>query len=143
MVWPVGSVFLSVVSTNPGTLLGFGTWVQIAGGRVLLGQTTNDADFDTAEEIGGDKTVTLTEQQIPAHSHSVTDPGHVHAQQRFPTATGGSTGFTVDTSMSGTPANANNTASATTGISIGNTGGGEAHSNMPPYFVVYVFKRTA
>jgi hypothetical protein len=140
--WPVGSVFLSVVDTNPAMLLGGGTWTQIARDRFLVGQGT-DADFDTAEETGGSKTVTLTTNEIPAHNHGVTDPGHVHAMQRFPTATGGSTGFTVDTSMSGTPANANNTASATTGITTQDAGGGAAHSNVPPYFTVYVWKRTA
>lgn len=143
LAWPVGSVFLSVVATNPATLLGVGTWSQIAGGRMLVGQAGGDADFDTAEETGGAKTVALSLNEIPAHSHGVTDPGHVHAQQRFPTATGGSTGFTVDTSMSGTPAAANNTASATTGITTQDAGGGAAHSNLPPYLVVYIWKRTA
>lgn len=141
--WPIGSVFLAVVSTSPATLLGGGTWQQIAGGRVLVGQTGGDADFDTAEETGGAKTVTLQTSELPSHNHGVTDPGHVHAQQRFPTATGGSTGFTVDTSMSGTQAAANNTASATTGITTQNAGGGAAHENMPPYLVVYMWKRTA
>lgn len=110
---------------------------------MLVGQTTDDADFDTAEETGGEKTHVLTEAEIPAHDHAVTDPGHVHAMQRFPTATGGSVGFTVDTSMSGTPAAANNTASAQTGITTQDAGGGGAHNNMPPYLVVYVWKRTA
>lgn len=141
--WPVGSVFLSVVNTSPATLLGGGTWQQIAGGRMLVGQTAGDPDFDTAEETGGAKTVTLTANEIPAHTHALTDPGHSHVMQRFPTATGGSTGFTVDTSMSGTPAAANNTASATTGITLADTGGGAAHQNMPPWFVVYIWKRTA
>jgi hypothetical protein len=125
-VWPVGSVFIAVVSTNPATLLGAGTWQQIAGGRMLVGQTGGDADFDTAEETGGAKTHTLTAAEMPAH---------VHNQTRLPTTTGGVTGFTVDTSMSGTP--------ATSGVDTGSVGGGGAHNNMPPYLVVYIWKRTA
>lgn len=141
--WPVGSIYLSVVATSPATLLGGGTWARIAQGRMLVGQDPNDTDFDVAEETGGEKEHTLTTPEIPAHTHTVTDPGHAHAMQRFPTATGGSTGFTVDTSMSGTQAAANNTAPAQTGISLANAGGDGAHNNMPPYLVAYIWKRTA
>lgn len=55
--WPVGSVFISVSSTNPGTSLGFGTWVAFGAGRVLVGLDAGDPDFDTSEETGGAKTV--------------------------------------------------------------------------------------
>jgi microcystin-dependent protein len=146
--FPIGAVFLAVVSTDPGTLFGYGTWTAFGAGRMLVGRDGNDADFDTAEETGGAKTVTLTAAQsgTTAHGHAVTDPGHTHVQQRFPTATGGSTGFTVDTSMSGTPAAANATASGTTGLTVNNAsaaGAAEAHNNLPPYIVVYMWKRTA
>jgi hypothetical protein len=142
--FPVGSVFISVVATDPATLLGYGTWSAFGAGRMLVGLDSNDTDFDTVEETGGAKTVTLTESEIPSHTHSVTDPGHTHLTQRYPTATGGSSGFTIDTSMSGTPAdNTLATKSATTGISVGNTGSGAAHNNLPPYIVCYLWKRTA
>jgi microcystin-dependent protein len=111
---------------------------------MLVGYDSGDTDFDTLEETGGAKTVTLTEAQMPAHTHSVTDPGHTHLTQRYPTATGGSSGFTIDTSMSGTLAdNTLPTKSGTTGISVGSTGSGEAHNNLPPYFTCRMWKRTA
>lgn len=75
-VYPVGSIYLSVVSTNPGTLLGVGTWAALAAGRMLVGINAGDADFDTVEETGGAKTSTA----ILAHSHTVTDAGHNHTQ---------------------------------------------------------------
>ena len=70
-IWPVGSVFTAVVATSPATLLGFGTWSQIAGGKVLIGQTDADADFNVAEETGGAKTATLTTTELPAHDGSL------------------------------------------------------------------------
>src|SRR3989304_4145898 len=70
LVWPVGSIFTAVVSTNPGTLLGFGTWSAFGAGRVLVGLDSGDADFDTVEETGGAKTVTLTSAEMPSHTHT-------------------------------------------------------------------------
>lgn len=74
--WPVGSIFLSAVSTNPATLLGFGTWSAIGAGRVLIGIDAGDADFDTLGETGGAKTT--------SHTHGAgtlatdTHGGHTH-----------------------------------------------------------------
>jgi hypothetical protein len=65
--------------------------------------------------------------EVMNHTHPVSDPGHTHNQTRLPTATGGTTGFTVDTSMSGTPATSGvNTGSATTGITTSDPSGGVA-----------------
>lgn len=70
---------------------------------------------------------THTYSQIVNHTHPVTDPGHTHLTQRYPTATGGNSGFTIDTSMSGTLAdNTLPTKTATTGITTQNPAGGVA-----------------
>jgi len=124
--FPVGSVFIAVVSTNPGTLLGYGTWAAFGAGRMLVGLDSGQTEFDTVEETGGTKTHTLLESEIPAHKHFT---------NRFPTTTGGSAGHTPDTSMSGTQVVTNEETSL--------TGSGAAHNNLPPYIVVYMWKRTA
>ena len=167
--WPVGSVFTSVVSTNPATLLGFGTWAAFGAGRILIGRDAGDADFDTAEETGGAKTSTA----ILAHTHSITDPGHTHTQNAhthvqdahshtlpvgatddtaapFDRADAGSnTGGANATTATGTATATNQSAtavnqSASTGITATNSAGsGASFSLMNPYIVVYFWKRTA
>lgn len=76
--WPVGSVFIAAVSTNPATLLGFGTWVAFGAGRMLVGLDAADPDFDTVEEVGGAKTHTLTTAEMPSHTH--VQDAHTHVQ---------------------------------------------------------------
>lgn len=81
--FPVGALFIAVVSTNPATLLGYGTWTAFGAGRVLVGVDSGDADFDTVEETGGAKTVAAAGSVAAptisgstaaeaAHTHSVT-----------------------------------------------------------------------
>lgn len=69
--WPVGSIYISASPTNPSGLLGGGTWVAFGVGRTLFGFNGADADFNTAEEFGGNKTHTLTQGMLPAHTHSI------------------------------------------------------------------------
>ena len=71
LVYPVGSIYISTVSTNPGTLLGQGTWIAFATGKTLVGIDSADTDFDTVEETGGSKTHTLTVDEIPSHTHTL------------------------------------------------------------------------
>lgn len=135
-IYPIGSIYINATnSDNPSTLLGFGTWVAFGAGRVPLGIDSGDADFDTAEETGGAKTHTLTEDELPEHTHDsnvrIEDPSNV----------------LVDTSLQISVANGqildeenNNGTSSTTTAS---TGGGNAHNNLPPYIVVHMWKRTA
>jgi hypothetical protein len=79
-VYPIGSIYTSVVSTNPNTLFGFGTWAAFAAGRVLVGLDSGDTDFDIVEETGGSKTntptgtnsaPTFTGSALATHSHGV------------------------------------------------------------------------
>lgn len=121
-VYPVGSVYINAsVSTNPATLLGFGTWVAFGAGRVMVGLDSTDTDFDSAEETGGTKTHTLTTSEIPSHTHSLSTSDNP----------GGTGAIEV---AGGAPTSTQTTQS---------TGGGQAHNNLQPYIVVYMWKRTA
>ena len=78
-VYPVGSIYTnSGVTTNPATLLGFGTWTAFGAGRVMVGLNGSDALFDALEEAGGSKDAITV---IHTHTATVTDPGHAHVEQ--------------------------------------------------------------
>lgn len=136
--YPVGSIYINATSsTNPATLLGFGTWVAFGAGRVPVGLDAGNAAFDTAEETGGSADAITVSH---THTATVTDPGHVHTIATFDNLQGGSNGPNVRGSGS---ANAT-TNSAVTGISVSNstTGSSGTNANLQPYIVVRMWKRT-
>tara|TARA_E500000318_G_scaffold111264_2_gene129146 strand:+ start:1378 stop:1926 length:549 start_codon:yes stop_codon:yes gene_type:complete len=120
--YPVGSIYMNASDgTNPNTLLGFGTWAAFGAGRVPVGFDSSDTDFDTAEETGGAKTHTLSIDEMPAHNHDFSAPIIFEDN-----SDGGNNGYG--------------------GLSTGQTstvGGDQAHNNLQPYIVVYMWKRTA
>lgn len=135
LIYPIGSIYMSVSSTNPSTLFG-GTWEEWGSGRVPVGVKTTDTSFDTVEEIGGVKEVTLTAAQsgLPAHNHTAT----VYNQ-----ATGSYTGTT--------PRLIYRDNTTTSWISSGLTwmdsataaNASQAHTNLQPYITCYMWKRVA
>jgi microcystin-dependent protein len=166
--FPVGSVFIAVVSTSPSALLGYGTWAAFAAGRVLVGIDAGQTEFDVVEETGGAKTHTLTTAEMPAHghvqdshnhtqdAHTHTQNAHLHDEYRNSATTGGLDGWAAgDTSTNtatltgydtGSTTATNQNATATNQAATAtnqNTGGGGAHNNLQPYIVVYMWKRTA
>jgi hypothetical protein len=141
-LYPVGSIYTNAaVSTNPATLLGFGTWSAFGAGRVMVGLDAGNAAFDTAQETGGSADAIVVSHTHSASS-SVSDPGHNH--------TIGFQNNTIDQN-SGSAALAkqgtSNTSTASTGISvsttISSTGSSATNANLPPYIVVYMWRRTA
>lgn len=121
-VYPVGSIYMSVNSTNPKNLFG-GTWEQIQG-RFLFGMSS---DYP-AGSTGGEASHALTVAEMPKHSHVIYAPNSGGAD------TGAAIGFPEVSSEKTWWAEASKT---------GATGNNEAHNNMPPYIAVYIWKRTA
>ena len=129
--YPIGSVYINASnSTNPASLLGFGTWVAFGAGKVMVGLDAGDTSFDTVGETGGEKEVTLTAAQsgVPAHTHPL-----AVAMQLGANGTNTAHGTNYATNMGNTQTvNANTAANAAS-----------AHTNLQPYIVVYFWKRTA
>jgi hypothetical protein len=141
-LYPVGSIYTNAaVSTNPATLLGFGTWTAFGAGKVLVGLDSGDAAFDTLGETGGSKDAIVVSHSHTASS-SVSDPGHNH--------TIGFQNYTIDSNAGGAGLvrqGTSNTSTQTTGISVSTsvstTGSSATNANLPPYIVVYMWRRTA
>ena len=79
-IYPVGSIYINAgVATNPGTLLGFGTWTAFGTGRTIVGVDSSDTDFDAVRETGGSKTHTLTIAELPAINPDKRSPNPARA----------------------------------------------------------------
>lgn len=145
-VYPVGSIYINATSSsNPSSLLGFGTWTAFGAGLVMVGLDAGNVAFDTAEETGGSADAIVVSHTHTATSTStVTDPSHTHQTLGF--GGGSSNGIgSIDTD------NANNQTSnsAVTGITVAtattnaSTGSSGTNANLQPYITVRMWKRTA
>lgn len=169
-VYPVGSIYTSVVDTNPSILFGFGTWEAIEGGRVLLAS----GNGYKAGSTGGSPTHTLKIEELPSHNHggNVTQAG-AHGHTGESSASGAHShdayyylykkgnGYSSSPNLTGlintsgdytVPVTVNKAGEHTHDIQINNNGNhthgipnqGDniAHNIMQPYLVVYIWKRT-
>ena len=123
LVYPVGSIYTNMaVATNPNSLLGIGTWVRYAEGRVLVG-IADSGTFDALNENLGAETGshTLTLNEIPSHSHLVSRAANGNNAYNLAFTQGGETQATQA------------------------AGGGAAHTHpiLQPSVTVYMWKRTA
>lgn len=154
LVYPVGSIYMSMADTDPGSLFG-GVWERIRS-RFLLGAGAGEANNSNvygsyggeipfpAGELGGTPWCKLTVNDLPPHSHGF-KADYKFGGKTFtvPTNEGdGGTGITPESASWGdpptTPAHWAEGVWGTT-----DTGGGAAHTNMPPFLAVYMWKRVA
>lgn len=171
IMYPVGSIYMTADSTaNPATLFG-GTWAAWGSGRVPVGVNTSDSAFDTAEKTGGAKTVTLTSNNLPSHTHTYNAPPsntadfkletkhlpshtHSYSNKTLSTAsanvvTGGNVSVvsSISSGSSTTGGTGSNTAHkhsiSTSSVASGSAGGSTAVTILQPYITCYMWKRTA
>lgn len=131
-VYPIGSIYINGTSDiNPSTLFGFGTWVKISQGRVLIGVgSTSDARGEnlafTLGQEGGEFKHMLSINEMAPHQHVIPDREYVR-------------GINHDDSVDSDIGVQRNTATGLTS----SAGAGQAHNNMQPYLAVNIWKRTA
>ena len=130
-MYPVGSIYTNAaVSTNPATLLGFGTWAAYAEGKVPVGKASSGT-FDTLNATGGAETDahTLTTAEIPSHTHTIQGRNYNISLHDI--------AGTVLEPYTSHGSNSDPSTDATGG------GGSHTHDILQPYIVVYMWKRTA
>ena len=126
MIYPVGSIYMSVNNINPSTLFG-GTWEQLKD-RFLLGAGSTYSNGAT----GGSATHKLTVNEMPSHKHTGIEYDNGNSVSL---SESGNTGYNISWNTAGN--------STRSDLQTNSTGGSKAHNNMPPYLVVYMWKRTA
>lgn len=138
MVYPVGSIYMSINEVNPTTLFG-GTWEKIED-RFLLGASSTNP----VNATGGSFTQTLKQENIPEYMLGVI-PAIVPGQHTNWDNAGvrGTTVAQATTEKPGMTGGSPITSGNQYGWSIGSNGGGQAFSIMPPYMAVNIWKRTA
>ncbi len=126
-LYPIGSIYMSATLSTPAQVsaaLG-GGWVSWGSGRVPVGVDTTQTEFNTVGKIGGEKTHTLTINEMPSHNHTT--------NIKYWGATAGDTGHFHDI----------NGNYGTQAYTSSNTGGGQAHNNLQPYITCYMYQRVS
>ena len=139
LFYPVGSIYTNATdATNPGTLLGFGTWTAFGAGRVAVGFDAGNVLFDTAEETGGSADAITVSH---THTATSTDSGHLHTQTAYLSSGIGNAGGGGARVNSTTANTGTGFASITT--TVDSAGSSGTNANYQPYITVYMWKRTA
>jgi hypothetical protein len=138
-LYPIGSIYSSTVATNPGdaSMLGFGTWIQFAAGRVLVGAG------GTFSGTGGS-----ADAVVVSHSHGgVTQSqsaNHVHTYNKLESVGSGGNIVISDAGTSWNFGNGNTEANNVGHVhQIDTDGVSGTNANMQPYVVVYMWNRTS
>lgn len=145
-LYPIGSIYLSVNSTNPSTFIG-GTWERIKD-RFLLAA----GDTYSAGATGGEASHKLSANEMPSHNHSASTNStgsHSHSFSPSGYAVVGSAGGQIaggDSAwgvLAGATVSISSAGAHSHSVTVNSTGGSAAHNNMPPYLAVYMWVRTA
>lgn len=146
MVYPVGSIYMSVNNVSPQSFLG-GTWVAWGAGRVPVSVANGDSDFGTVEKTGGEKLHKLTESEMPRHIHAASSK--TGSGRRSAPVSNDGVMFVRDGAIEATQYFQVDTQSPPYGnflslnVTVSASGNDEPHNNLQPYITCYMWKRTA
>lgn len=128
MMYPVGSIYMTVALSTEASVNAAlpGTWEAWGAGRVPVSVDSEDEDFSTVETTGGEKTHTLTVDEMPSHKH--------FNMYSFSDGSGADWSYRVTHLRTGTYTN---------GVGDGSAGGGQSHNNLQPYITCYMYKRVS
>ena len=140
--YPVGTIY-ETTSSDLDTVAKMnahfgGTWEFYGAGKVLVAKSA-DTEFDTIGETGGAKTHTLSEAEMPTHSHELYGTKTFGEYSSTPLSTN-TTLVTNEGAIAKIYWNDSSTGQVKT-WKTGNSGGGTAHNNLQPYIVVYRYRR--
>ncbi len=140
LIYPVGSIYMSVNATNPQILFG-GTWTSIAQGRTLFGVDTSQTEFQTVKKTGGAKNVALTTENLPHLSGTISNHGAENGSTLW-SPTGVFQSSSVIQNKYRVVDKVVNGASSIQSITF-NVGNNQPHNNLPPYFTCYIWQRVS
>lgn len=124
--YPVGSLYTNAsVDTDPAVLLGGGVWERYGKGKTIVSLNEAEAEFNTLNETGGEKTHQLSSAEMPSHSHLAQYPN----DDGVAFTDGGHSVLVLSGVAREEPTSP--------------TGGDQPHNNLQPYIVAYVWRRTA
>ena len=153
-IYPVGSIYATTNTINPGTMLG-GIWEEYGTGRALIGVDSSDSDFASPWLFGGEKEHTLVANEIPAHTHgskSLTGIAGNFAIQDASYGPGGSHSGII-TNYDGGSSFYSSAKTAKSGVKDGfgvdfshtheSVGEDKPHNNVQPYITTYMWRKIA
>lgn len=139
-IYPVGAIFQTTSDVNPNDYFGVGVWEKIEN-AFLYGSGTK-----IVKSMGGEETHTLTLSEMPSHSHSgsANSAGsHTHTMKFTNADSGWGDCRYGGADKKNVSKNTESAGNHSHSLSINNTGGGAAHNNMPPYYVVHIWHRVS
>lgn len=142
LIYPIGAIIIKDTDTDYSNYLGF-SWQKVFAGKTLVGLDTSDSDFNSIGKTGGEKSHTLTLNEIPSHGHSQwvlnkNDNGYRKPSNVSNSSDIGTNGYAISLTND---FHSDDTKGWSHGTLSALKGGDQAHNNLQPYTVVAFWKR--